>query len=175
MSLALAAAPLSKERLQIQGGRQPFKHTRYQDQGGLQKHGRDEHDKKTTNFVHYCDPQRKVCSGFFCHYDVQLIQRRSRLSSHPPNPPHERGYLFNMRLLPISILYALFASIVIAESSEQTLGSNEVPGEISEGVVADGPEPTIFNGIQVPPLPDIEGEKFNETVKEGYWFVKHHS
>jgi protein disulfide-isomerase len=84
-----------------------------------------------------------------------------------------------MRLLPISILYALFASVVIAESSEQTLGSTDVPGEITaesqdEGAT-DGPEPTVFNGIQVPPLPDIEGEKFNGTVKDGYWFVKHHS
>jgi protein disulfide-isomerase len=82
-----------------------------------------------------------------------------------------------MRLLSISILYALFASVVIAESSEQTLGTSDVPGEISvEGSdEADVAEPTIFNGIQVPPLPDIDGEKFNATVKDGYWFVKHHS
>lgn len=82
-----------------------------------------------------------------------------------------------MRLLPISILYTLFVSVVIAESSEQTLGTSDVSGEASvEGSEeADGAEPTIFNGIQVPPLPVITGEKFNATVKDGYWFVKHHS
>jgi protein disulfide-isomerase len=80
-----------------------------------------------------------------------------------------------MRFLSISILSALFASIVIAESAEQPFGSAEVPGEISDEDYADGAESTIFNGVEVPPLPDIEGEKFNATIKDGYWFVKHHS
>ena len=81
-----------------------------------------------------------------------------------------------MRLLPLSLFCNLLASAVIAESSEQTLGAASVPGEISESEKdADVPQPTIFNGIQVPPLADIDGEKFNTTVKDGYWFVKHHS
>lgn len=82
-----------------------------------------------------------------------------------------------MRLLPISILYTLFASVVIAESSEPTLRTSEVSGESSvEGLEeADVAEPTVFNGIQVPALPVINGEKFNATVKDGYWFIKHHS
>jgi protein disulfide-isomerase len=79
-----------------------------------------------------------------------------------------------MRLLPISLLCALFASVTIAESSEHSLGSIQVPGELAEEEV-DIPEPTIFNGVEVPHLPDIDGEKFNATVDEGYWFVKHHS
>ncbi len=70
-----------------------------------------------------------------------------------------------MRLLPISLLCALFASAAIASTPE-------VPGDISE---EEATQPTVFNGVEVPPLPDIEGEKFNATVKEGYWFVKHHS
>ncbi|KAH6673784.1 hypothetical protein B0J14DRAFT_512544 [Halenospora varia] len=74
-----------------------------------------------------------------------------------------------MRFLSIPLLCALFASVVTADSSE----SPEVPGEISED--NDGPEPTVFNGVQVPGLPIIDGETFNETVKDGYWFVKHHS
>ncbi|KAF4636587.1 hypothetical protein G7Y89_g1498 [Cudoniella acicularis] len=80
-----------------------------------------------------------------------------------------------MRLLSIPLLCALFASVVIAESSESTLGTSEVPGEISEENEVEGPEATIFNGVQVPPMPEIEGEKFNSTVKDGYWFVKHYS
>ena len=34
---------------------------------------------------------------------------------------------------------------------------------------------TTFNGIQVPPLKEIEGDSFAETIKDGYWFVKHYS
>lgn len=34
---------------------------------------------------------------------------------------------------------------------------------------------TTFNGIKVPPLKEIEGDKFVETTKDGYWFVKHYS
>ncbi|PGH27044.1 protein disulfide-isomerase domain [Polytolypa hystricis UAMH7299] len=34
---------------------------------------------------------------------------------------------------------------------------------------------TVFNGITVPVMKEIEGPKFEETVKEGYWFVKHYS
>jgi len=80
-----------------------------------------------------------------------------------------------MRILSISILSALFASVIIAESTEQPFGSAEVPGEISDGDDADVAESTIFNDIEVPPLPDLEGEKFNAAIKDGYWFVKHHS
>ena len=80
-----------------------------------------------------------------------------------------------MRLLPISLLCTLFASVAIADSSENSLGSTQIPGEISDESETDLPEPTFFNGIEVPPLPDIDGEKFNTTVRDGYWFVKHHS
>jgi protein disulfide-isomerase len=76
-----------------------------------------------------------------------------------------------MRLLPISLICTLFASVAIAESSEERLGSSEETLEETPDLA----DPTIFNGIQVPPLIDIEGEKFNATVKDGYWFVKHHS
>jgi protein disulfide-isomerase len=70
-----------------------------------------------------------------------------------------------MRLLPISLLCTLFASAAIASPPE-------VPGEISE---EEPTQPTVFNGVEVPALPEIEGEKFNATIKEGYWFMKHHS
>ena len=84
-----------------------------------------------------------------------------------------------MRLLPVSLLCALFSSVVIAESSEKVVGFPDLPGEIPQSKeeipAEDVPQPTIFNGVEVPPLPDIDGEKFNSTVKGGYWFVKHHS
>ncbi|RDL33617.1 uncharacterized protein BP5553_07985 [Venustampulla echinocandica] len=75
-----------------------------------------------------------------------------------------------MRLLALPILCALFASVVTAESSEPKPNS-----DISEKGSTDVPEPTIFNGIEVPPLPEIAGGAFDSTVKDGYWFVKHHS
>jgi protein disulfide-isomerase len=82
-----------------------------------------------------------------------------------------------MRLLPVSVLCALLSSAVIAESTEKVVGISEVPGDITsdESPAEDIPKPTIFNGVEVPPIPDIQGEKFNSTVKDGYWFVKHHS
>ncbi|TVY36015.1 Uncharacterized protein LOCC1_G007285 [Lachnellula occidentalis] len=80
-----------------------------------------------------------------------------------------------MRLLPITLLYSLFATGIIAESSENALGSTDAALESSDEASADVPEPTVFNGVQVPALLDMDGEKFNETTQDGYWIVKHHS
>ena len=81
-----------------------------------------------------------------------------------------------MRLLPISLLSALFATVVLADSPEHALTGVATPGEPADPADdSDLPDPTIFNSIEVPPLPDIEGEKFNTTIRDGYWFVKHHS
>ncbi len=33
----------------------------------------------------------------------------------------------------------------------------------------EGDEHTVFNDIKVPQMKDIEGELFNETIKDGYW------
>ena len=30
-------------------------------------------------------------------------------------------------------------------------------------------EYTVFNGVEVPPMKDIKGDEFAETVKDGYW------
>jgi len=78
-----------------------------------------------------------------------------------------------MRLLSISLLSALFATVVFAEGPEQPLAAAAAPNEVAED--ADTPDPTIFNGIEVPPLLDINGEQFSTITKDGYWFVKHHS
>ncbi|KAF7875310.1 hypothetical protein EAF04_002482 [Stromatinia cepivora] len=82
-----------------------------------------------------------------------------------------------MRLLSISLLSTVFASFVLAQSEEQKLenSSPELPGELSADEASDVPQPTIFNGVEVPPLPEIDGESFNKTIADGYWFVKHHS
>ena len=31
--------------------------------------------------------------------------------------------------------------------------------------------PTTFNDIEVPPMKELDGEKFDEDVKDGYWYI----
>jgi protein disulfide-isomerase len=81
-----------------------------------------------------------------------------------------------MRLLPVSLLLTLFSSVV-ADSAKQELNVPDVPGELSSSTESSGDnvKSTIFNGVKVPPLLEISGETFNDTVKDGWWIVKHHS
>ena len=72
-----------------------------------------------------------------------------------------------MRFSPAALLYALYATGIVSAVSSKS--------KPAEDDAAEEPQPTIFNGVEVPPLPDMDGEVFNETVKEGYWLVKHHS
>lgn len=32
--------------------------------------------------------------------------------------------------------------------------------------------PTIFNGLEVPPMKDLTGEAFGAETKDGYWYAK---
>lgn len=43
--------------------------------------------------------------------------------------------------------------------------SGETPAEGGEAI-----DYTVFNGINVPPMVEIEGSKFAETIKDGYWY-----
>lgn len=49
---------------------------------------------------------------------------------------------------------------LLAEDAVQ----GDTPANTKEAV-----EYTVFNGIEVPPMKDIKGEDFAETIKEGYW------
>lgn len=40
----------------------------------------------------------------------------------------------------------------------------DTPADTKEAV-----EYTIFNDIKVPPMNDIKGDQFGETIKNGYW------
>jgi len=84
-----------------------------------------------------------------------------------------------MRLLPVSLLLSLLASAALAEAPEKPLGAMDVPGEIAPASEDSTDEPsvstTIFNGVEVPVLTEIEGEKLSSMVKKGYWFVKYYS
>ena len=80
-----------------------------------------------------------------------------------------------MRFFSKSLLFTLLASVVVADSPQkQPQKATAQSGDSSPAEDAvEGS--TIFNGIRVPPLPEIDGEIFNASVKDGYWFVKHFS
>lgn len=81
-----------------------------------------------------------------------------------------------MRLLPISLVFALFTSAVVGAPTEDTSAAVKPREEKAAGSSTDVEDTsTTFNGVQVPPMLDIEGASFKEQIKDGYWFVKHHS
>lgn len=54
------------------------------------------------------------------------------------------------------------------QKEANVLSKDAVSGETQ----ADGGEAvayTTFNGIKVPPMVEIEGPNFEETIKDGYW------
>lgn len=59
---------------------------------------------------------------------------------------------------------------VLAEPSSGTVdagaGSGSTSGEAQPG------SPTVFNGIEVPPMQDLGGETFDAETKDGYWYAK---
>ena len=59
---------------------------------------------------------------------------------------------------------------VLAETSSgianARAGSGSTSGEAQPG------SPTIFNGIEVPPMKDLAGEAFDVETKDGYWYAK---
>jgi hypothetical protein len=71
-----------------------------------------------------------------------------------------------MRLLSVSLLLALCGATIANTLEKRT------EGEASD---SDTVKPTVFNGVEVPPMIQIVGQDFNTTVKEGWWLVKHHS
>jgi len=50
---------------------------------------------------------------------------------------------------------------VLADEAVQ----GETPANTKEAI-----EYTTFNGIKVPPMPDLKGKEFAETIKDGYWY-----
>ncbi|KAL3418602.1 thioredoxin [Phlyctema vagabunda] len=78
-----------------------------------------------------------------------------------------------MRLSPITLFTSLLATTVFAQGTETE--SEAAPAAADNAVEEVADLSTTFNGVKVPAIPDIDGEQFNTTVKDGYWFVKHHS
>ena len=81
--------------------------------------------------------------------------------------------LLALRLLPISTLadspsHESEAKIARIEDELPETGAAPLPENAGDGS-------TIFNGINVPPMKELEGHKWEEQTKDGYWFVKHYS
>jgi protein disulfide-isomerase len=62
-------------------------------------------------------------------------------------------------------LAALYAVLILSAPPGKAGAKEAVEGETSDGEA----EYTTFNGIKVPPMKDIGGDNFAETIKEGYW------
>ncbi|EEH45215.1 uncharacterized protein PADG_01365 [Paracoccidioides brasiliensis Pb18] len=77
-------------------------------------------------------------------------------------------------------LLSLILNPVISTSTSHT-GSDNIlkkPSAPQANLQADkspGSSHTVFNGVEVPPMKQLNATNFDETIKEGYWFVKHYS
>ncbi|DAA74867.1 TPA_exp: Uncharacterized protein A8136_2285 [Trichophyton benhamiae CBS 112371] len=73
---------------------------------------------------------------------------------------------------------SLFFLSVLAASISPVYGlpSEQAVGRRDEAEKPLGPDPmsTIFNGVTVPPMKELRGPDFEESIKEDYWFVKHY-
>ncbi|OAL32595.1 protein disulfide-isomerase domain [Fonsecaea nubica] len=84
-----------------------------------------------------------------------------------------------MRPVLLACALAAFLSSSIAAPPGSQRGAGVLANDAVQGETpADGGEGsdyTIFNGIKVPPMKEIQGAEFAETIKDGYWWVKHYS
>jgi hypothetical protein len=80
-------------------------------------------------------------------------------------PTSVAGWLLALCVIPIT------AAPPTREGGTAVL-AKEVTGETlaEDGGAVDY---TIFNDLKVPPMIEIEGDKFAETVKDGYWYADH--
>lgn len=73
-----------------------------------------------------------------------------------------------------ALLAWAFSALALVSAKDAAAAKAEVLAE--EAVKGDTPadtkeaiEYTLFNDIKVPPMNDIKGEEFGETIKNGYW------
>ncbi|RMZ86064.1 hypothetical protein DV737_g9, partial [Chaetothyriales sp. CBS 132003] len=79
---------------------------------------------------------------------------------------------------PALLAWALAAlSVVSASPAPPAVAKADNAG--SEGTLAiaaaDTQDYTVFNGVKVPPMKEMETGEFDDTVAEGYWWVKFYS
>jgi hypothetical protein len=66
------------------------------------------------------------------------------------------------------------ASTTLALSPKDELPAKRAAGP-SDPASTESPEPkgTVFNGLDVPPMIELSGEKLSETIAKGNWYVHH--
>ncbi|KAL4807151.1 thioredoxin-like protein [Aspergillus unguis] len=69
-------------------------------------------------------------------------------------------------------LLSLFVLPTFAAPSDQTTTKRLVKRADSDN---SGPASTIFNGLEVPPMKELTPDNFEESVKDGNWFIKQYS
>ena len=81
-----------------------------------------------------------------------------------------------MRFSTLSSLFALSLVSTTLAAPPKAAGKTDVEGgksplnDAGEKVTDGGSETgTTFNGQHVPPFTEIDGEKIDETIKDGYW------
>ena len=65
----------------------------------------------------------------------------------------------------------IFAVPTAQEESGAIIAEEAVHGETPSGG-EEGVDYSLFDGIKVPAMIEIEGDKFAETVKDGYWYAR---
>ena len=84
--------------------------------------------------------------------------------------------------LTLAVISPTFASVTLetahlADLEEDVLGTKKSPSaavEVLSTANTDEDEEeddsTVFNGVPVPAMKDFDGERFDEEVKDGYWY-----
>ncbi|KAL4944632.1 hypothetical protein BDV06DRAFT_186963 [Aspergillus oleicola] len=70
-------------------------------------------------------------------------------------------------------LLSLFALPTFAAPSDQTISTKHLVKRAESD--ASGPASTLFNGVEVPPMKELTPDNFEDSVKDGYWFIKQYS
>lgn len=83
-----------------------------------------------------------------------------------------------------SVISTLLISVVLltppisaAQDAQNNLGPAKGPKSEPNGVMLEDansetplPPATVFNGIEVPPMKELNGTDFERDIKDGYWY-----
>ena len=91
--------------------------------------------------------------------------------------------MLSCSLLLFNLIFSLSPVFGVAQSPHHQLGTVEdVLSEPNGGLVdtsssastsnnkVESDQPTVFNGIEVPPMKEINGEEFDKEIRDGYWY-----
>ncbi|KAL4965589.1 putative disulfide isomerase [Aspergillus stella-maris] len=72
-------------------------------------------------------------------------------------------------------LLSLFALPTFAAPSDQSISTKHLVKRAESDASPSGPASTLFNGVEVPPMKELTPDNFEDSVKDGYWFIKQYS